>query len=185
MAAPDRIVGVLGVMDRIVEVLRGNLNTAIAAVATESELSLPTLQTTDILIGDHPDVIPVKGTLVRVADADHSPGYTFSRGEGRGQTKVKVRVYNAVVTRVAVGGVLDGSHLPTLERVNAAMVAAVIATLEQGVRQAGTFNGVEITRARSLTRPPKTKVNKILVKCSELDVLVYVRHRTSGGFASP
>ncbi len=180
MVLLDRTVATLGAMDRVIEVLRDNLPAATTAAGVETGLTLPTLRDQDILLGDHPDMVPGKLTQVRVADPDHRPGDGLNRGEDRGTTAVKVRLYVAAQSRVAVGGVTDASLLPTLERVSAAMTGAIISTLEAMLPNS-VYISIQINRARALTRPPRQRVNRILVKCTELDVTINLRHRNSAG----
>lgn len=187
MATPELTSGLLAPMDRAVEVLRDNLAAFIALAQSEIGAA-PVLQTprdVDIMLGDHPDVVPGRLVTIRVLDADHRPGPTLSLGEGRGETRFKVRVYSLAAGRVAVGGVTDQTILPTLERIGAAVASAAVGALEQGLRVSGQIWNPRVSRARPLQSPPLRRVNNVLVKCYEIEVSCRVRHRLSDGLPLP
>lgn len=194
--AVDRTFATLGLVDATVEVLRAGLATALTGAQGEGDLAggyatgaagafdLPTIRSQDILVGDHPQMIPNRLVQVRVFDADHEPTYALSQGGGRGRTRFKVRVYTVAQRRANSDP--DPTVISTLERVAMAMSGAVISTLEQGLETADArIHVVQVLRDRPLETPRNLRINRVLIKVREVQVSVTLAHRVAHGLSSP
>ena len=180
----DRTNALLNVADRIISVLRANINTLIADVnsgngedfvdlATAS-FTLPTFQTAQISLGDPSHAPPMDYPAIRCHSFVVSPTPIVGRSESRGSTSCQVRIY--VQDTQYASSAPEPTIVASLERKAMAMAGVVQSVIEDKTPGASGIYSAETLRVSALPAV-SDRINPALVKAYELTIKVGVRMR--------